>query len=113
VATHFHFSQAGVKNGTERRFSMPTVTSKDGTKIAYDKAGQGLVVILVEGAMGSRQASAELAKLLEPDFTVYSFDRRGRGESTDTKPYAVQREVEDIEALIESAGEAVCLYGDD
>lgn len=90
---------------------MPTITSKDGTTIAYDKAGQGLAVILVEGALGSREASAGLAKLLAADFTVYSYDRRGRGESTDTKPYAVQREVEDIEALIESAGEAACLYG--
>jgi pimeloyl-ACP methyl ester carboxylesterase len=90
---------------------MPTVTSKNGTTIAYDKAGQGLAVILVEGATGSRGDSAELAKLLAPDFTVYSYDRRGRGESTDTKPYSVQREVEDIEALIESAGEAACLYG--
>ncbi len=90
---------------------MPTVTSKDGTTIAYDKAGQGPAVILVEGAMGSRAASAGLAKLLAPAFTGYSYERRGRGESTDTKPYAVQREVEDIEALIESAGEATCVYG--
>ena len=95
---------------TERRFSLPTVTSKDGTNIAYDKASQGPALILVEGAMGSRSASAALARLLAPAFTVYSYDRRGRGESTDTKPYAVQKEVEDIEALIESAGEAVCLY---
>jgi pimeloyl-ACP methyl ester carboxylesterase len=90
---------------------MPKVTSKDGTTIAYDKAGQGLAVILVEGALGSRRASAELAKLLAPAFTVYSYDRRGRGESTDTKPYSVQKEVEDIEALLDSAGEAACLYG--
>jgi pimeloyl-ACP methyl ester carboxylesterase len=90
---------------------MLTVTSKDGTTITYDKAGQGPVVILVEGAMGSRSASAGLAKLLAPDFTVYSSNRRGRGESTDTEPYAVQKEVEDIEALIESAGAAACVYG--
>ena len=90
---------------------MPKVTSKDGTTIAYDKAGQGLAVILVEGALGSRRASAELAKLLAPAFTVYSYDRRGRGVSTDTKPYSVQKEVEDIEALLDRAGEAACLYG--
>ncbi len=90
---------------------MPTVTSKDGTKIAYDKVGNGSVVILVAGAMGSRRDSAALAKLLAPDFTVYSYDRRGRGESTDTKPYSVQREIEDIEAIIDSAGEAACVYG--
>ena len=90
---------------------MPTVTSKDGTKIAYDKVGDGAVVILVAGAMGSRGDLAGLAKLLAPDFTICSYDRRGRGESTDAKPYSVQREVEDIEALIDSAGEAAYVYG--
>lgn len=90
---------------------MLTVTSKDGTIIAYDTVGQGPAVILVEGAMGNRAASAGLANLLAPAFTVYSYDRRGRGESTDTKPYAVQKEIEDIEVLIESAGEVACVYG--
>lgn len=90
---------------------MPTVTSKDGTTIVYGKVGQGPTIILVEGAMGSKEASTGLATLLAPHFTVYSYDRRGRGESTDTRPYAVQREIEDIEALIEKVGEAVCAYG--
>ncbi len=90
---------------------MPTVTSKDGTKLVYDKAGQGPAVILVEGATMSREAWAELAELLAPDFTVYSYDRRGRGGSTDTKPFSVRKEIEDIEALIDSAGGSGCLYG--
>jgi pimeloyl-ACP methyl ester carboxylesterase len=89
------------------------VTSKDGTQIAYDKQGQGPAVILIDGALGFRSFgfSPELAKLLEPNFTVYIYDRRGRGESGDTLPYAVEREVEDIEALIDVAGHSACLYG--
>ena len=92
---------------------MNTVTSKDGTKIAYDKIGRGPAVILVAGALCSRSfwSGPELAKLLAPHFTVYNYDRRGRGDSGDTKPYAVEREVEDIEALIDEAGGAACLYG--
>ena len=90
-----------------------TVTSKDGTKIAYDKIGHGPAVILVAGALCSRSfwSGPELAKLLAPHFTVYNYDRRGRGDSGDAKPYAVEREVEDIEALIDEAGGAACLYG--
>ena len=90
-----------------------TVTSKDGTKIAYDKIGHGPAVILVAGALCSRSfwSGPELAKLLAPHFTVYNYDRRGRGDSGDTKPYAVEREVEDSEALIDEAGGAACLYG--
>ena len=92
---------------------MNIVTSKDGTKIAYDKQGAGPVVILVDGALCTRSLGSkpELIKLLEPHFTVYNYDRRGRGDSEDTKPYAVEREVEDIEALIDEAGEAVYIYG--
>ncbi|HXR50491.1 MAG TPA: alpha/beta fold hydrolase [Verrucomicrobiae bacterium] len=91
---------------------MQTVTSKDGTKIAYDKTGQGPAVILVAGAMGTRSfGHADLAKLLSSSFTVYNYDRRGRGDSTDTQPYAVEREIEDIEALIDEAYGTACLYG--
>jgi pimeloyl-ACP methyl ester carboxylesterase len=89
----------------------PTVTSKDGTKIAYDQVGRGPVVILVLGALNSRKSGAKLAKLLAPRFTVISYDRRGRGDSTDTAPYAPQREVEDIAALIDGVGGPVYLYG--
>ena len=92
---------------------MNTVTSKDGTKIAYDKQGEGPAVILVYGALCYRSFGSlpELVKLLAPHFTVYNYDRRGRGDSGDTKPYAVEREVEDIEALIDGAGGAAYLYG--
>lgn len=90
---------------------MQEVTSKDGTKIAYGKEGQGPAVILVEGAMGVRTSGTALAKLLAPTFTVYCYDRRGRGDSTDTKPYSVEKEVEDIAALVEAAGGSAYLYG--
>jgi pimeloyl-ACP methyl ester carboxylesterase len=90
---------------------IPTATSKDGTKIAYDKIGHGPVVILVLGALNSRKSGAKLAKLLASRFTVISYDRRGRGDSTDTAPYAPQREVEDVAALIDEVGESCYLYG--
>jgi pimeloyl-ACP methyl ester carboxylesterase len=88
-----------------------TATSKDGTKIAYDKIGHGPVVILVLGALNSRKSGAKLAKLLAPNFTVISYDRRGRGNSTDTAPYTPQREVEDVAAIIDGIGEPAYLYG--
>lgn len=91
--------------------TMKTVTSKDGTKIAYDKSGQGPVVILIGGALVTSSAHAELAELLSKDFTVFNYDRRGRGESGDTKPYSVQREIEDIQAIIDEAGGSAYLYG--
>ena len=93
---------------------MSTVTSKDGTTIAYDTIGQGPAVIVVDGATGYRGAfggGSELAQLLAPHSTVYTYDRRGRGESSDTQPFAVAREAEDIEALIDAAGGAAYLYG--
>jgi len=93
------------------RTRIPTATSKDGTIIAYDKVGHGPVVILVLGALNSRKSGANLAKLLASHFTVISYDRRGRGDSTDTAPYAPQREVEDLAALIDEVGGQACLYG--
>ena len=89
----------------------PTVTSKDGTKIAYDRVGHGPVVILVLGALNSGKSGAKLAKLLASHFTVITYDRRGRGDSTDTAPHARQREVEDVAALVDGVGEPVYLYG--
>jgi pimeloyl-ACP methyl ester carboxylesterase len=91
--------------------NMQTVTSKDGTKIAYDKLGSGRAVILIGGALASRSDHDELAQLLSQDFTVYNYDRRGRGDSGDTEPYAVKREVEDIKALIDEAGGSAFIYG--
>ena len=90
---------------------VATVKSKDGTKIAYEKVGTGPVVILVLGALNSRKSGASLAKLLASRFTVISYDRRGRGGSADTAPYAPQREVEDVAALIDEVGGPVYLYG--
>ena len=86
-------------------------TSRDGTRIAYDTWGKGPAVIVVGGALSDRAGSSELAQLLAPHFTVYSYDRRGRGDSTDTKPYSVKREIEDLEALIDKAGGSAYVYG--
>ena len=93
---------------------MKTVTSKDGTTIAFDQSGQGPAVILVDGALQYRafdQGMAQLADLLAQHFTVIHYDRRGRGDSTDTQPYALEREIEDIDALIDEAGGPAFVYG--
>ncbi|MDG0792311.1 alpha/beta hydrolase [Cohnella ginsengisoli] len=92
---------------------MKTVISKDGTKIGYDRIGEGLPLILVDGALCSRTngPNGALAALLKPHFTVYKYDRRGRGESGDRAPYAAEREVEDIDALIREAGGSAYVYG--
>jgi pimeloyl-ACP methyl ester carboxylesterase len=93
------------------RKPVATVKSKDGTPIAYERSGSGPPLVLVAGALSDRSGARELAKLLAPTFTVVSYDRRGRGDSGDTQPYAVQREVEDIEALIDDTGGPVFLFG--
>jgi pimeloyl-ACP methyl ester carboxylesterase len=92
---------------------MSQVISKDGTTIAFDKSGSGPALIIINGAMGYRAFYGDkpLASKLSNDFTVYTYDRRGRGESGDTKPYAVAREIEDIEAMIEDANGTAFLYG--
>jgi pimeloyl-ACP methyl ester carboxylesterase len=90
---------------------MDTVISKDGTSIAFDRMGEGTPVILVSGGSTDRMANAPLAELLASDFTVLNYDRRGRGPSGDTPPYAVEREVEDIDAVIGAAGGSAFLYG--
>jgi pimeloyl-ACP methyl ester carboxylesterase len=98
----------------EKEKRMKTVTSKDSTRIAYDTYGEGPAVIMVDGATATRAfgGSTELAqRLAREGFTMYVFDRRTRGESGDTQPYAVAREVEDIEALIDQAGGTAYLYG--
>jgi len=88
-----------------------TATSADGSTIAYDKSGTGPAVILIGGAFSTRQGVGALAPLLAAHFTVYAYDRRGRGDSTQASPYAVEREVEDLAALIEAAGGSADLYG--
>ncbi len=92
---------------------MRRAVSKDGTPIAYDRVGEGPPVILVAGALGVRSHPmfARLAALLAPRFSVIDYDRRGRGDSGDAAPYAVEREIEDIEALIDEVGGSAFLYG--
>jgi pimeloyl-ACP methyl ester carboxylesterase len=85
--------------------------SRDGTPIAYERTGQGSAVILVSGAMSTGGTVAPLAVPLSERFDVLVYDRRGRGGSGDTAPYAVAREVEDLAALIEAAGGEACLCG--
>src|SRR5215510_5360141 len=89
------------------------VISKDGTAIAFDRLGHGSPVILVDGALCHRSMgpSRGLARLLAQHFTVYTYDRRGRGDSCDTAPYAVEREVEDIAALLREAGGTAFVWG--
>lgn len=81
---------------------MPTVTSADGTPIGYESAGAGPALVLVDGAMCARSA-APTGRLLHDHFTVYLYDRRGRGDSGDTQPYDARREVEDLQAVIGAA----------
>jgi pimeloyl-ACP methyl ester carboxylesterase len=95
---------------------MRTVTSKDGTSIAFDQSGQGPALILVGGMFEQRAMESETSKLavdplLTQHFTVYHYDRRGRGDSADTLPFAVEREIEDIDALITEAGGQAFVFG--
>ncbi len=90
---------------------MNTVTSKDGTRIAFEQSGAGLAVILVLGAFNERAAGTPLSQFLEPHFRVFNYDRRGRGDSGDTAPYAIEREIEDLNALIAQAGGSACVFG--
>jgi pimeloyl-ACP methyl ester carboxylesterase len=90
---------------------METVRSKDGTTIAFDRVGGGPSVIVVGGALSDRSAGATLAGLLSQRFTVITFDRRGRGDSGDAPTYAVEREVEDLGALVAEGGGAASVFG--
>ncbi len=93
--------------------TMRTVTSGDGTRITYEKHGAGPALIIVLGALCDRNfgSTPQLVKLLANDFCVYNYDRRGKGDSGDTQPYAVVREIEDITALIEATGGEAYVYG--
>src|SRR5215467_10634447 len=93
---------------------MGTVLSADGTTIRFDAWGDGQPLIMVDGATGHRavsQTNAQVGALLGDEFRVYAYDRRGRGESGDTAPYAVQREIEDLAALIAEAGAPAIVCG--
>lgn len=88
------------------------IQSADGTRIAFDRSGHGPPVILVEAAGHYRDLSSfnGLVPLLSTEFTVYKYDRRGRGESADTVPYTTDREVDDLSALIQAAGGSAHVY---
>jgi pimeloyl-ACP methyl ester carboxylesterase len=90
---------------------MEKVTSSDGTTIAFDRLGEGPPVIVVGGATCDRAMTRPLAKQLAQHFTVINYDRRGRGDSGDTAPYTVEREIEDIAAVIDEAGGSAFVYG--
>jgi pimeloyl-ACP methyl ester carboxylesterase len=90
---------------------METVKSKDGTVIAFDQLGEGAPLILVAGASCDRAVDAALAQALGEHFTVLNYDRRGRGDSTDTLPYAVEREIEDLDVLLAAAGGSATVVG--
>ncbi len=92
---------------------MDSVRSRDGTTIAFDRLGEGPPIILAGGAFSYRAFPklVQLAELLAPRFTVINYDRRGRGDSGDTVPYAVQREIEDLQALIDAVGGSASFWG--
>ena len=90
---------------------MDRVISRDGTSIAFERQGSGPAVILVGGGLVDRSENAPLSAELASSFTTYNYDRRGRSESSDTQPYALEREIEDIAALIAEAGGSAHLYG--
>ncbi|MEU4238453.1 alpha/beta fold hydrolase [Actinoplanes sp. NPDC026619] len=92
---------------------MPTVTSADGTVIAFETVGSGPPLIFVDGAMCYRDSGPGrgIAAALAADFTVYLYDRRGRGESGDTLPWSVEKEIEDLAAVLAAAGGQAALLG--
>lgn len=93
---------------------MKQIMSQDGTVIAFDCSGRGPAIILVGGAFQYRAIdprTGQLATLLAEHFTVFHYDRRGRGDSSDTSPYAVAREIEDLDALIQEAGGQAAVFG--
>ena len=85
--------------------------SADGTRIAYEASGVGPALVLVNGGLSDRSSSAPLRGHLEPQFTVVGYDRRGRGDSGDRPPYAPEREIEDLAAVIQAVGSPALVYG--
>ncbi len=90
---------------------MNIVTSKDGASIAFDRYGEGPPLVLVAGATATRSAEVSLATFLAKHFSVFAYDRRGRGDSGDVAPYAVEREIEDLASIIAAAGGAAFVFG--
>lgn len=91
--------------------TLEHVTSKDGTTIGFDRLGDGPAVILISGGSVDRSSMAGVAELLAADFTAFNYDRRGRGDSGDTQPYEIEREIEDIDAVVAAAGGTAYLVG--
>ena len=90
---------------------MEFVTSADGVQIAYERAGRGPALVIVNGALSTRATGAPLEPLLEGDFTLYRYDRRGRGDSADSDASTPEREIEDLAALVAEIGEAPYVFG--
>jgi pimeloyl-ACP methyl ester carboxylesterase len=90
---------------------MESVTSRDGTRIALERLGSGPPVVLIAGASCDRGVHAELAEVVAEEFTVFNYDRRGRGASGDSVPYAIEREIEDLDAVIAWAGGEAMVFG--
>jgi pimeloyl-ACP methyl ester carboxylesterase len=90
---------------------MQRVRSADGTMIAVDRSGQGPALVLITGAFTDRSSTKALASGLAERYTVYVFDRRGRGDSDQGGPYAIEREVEDLAAVIDAADGSAYGFG--
>jgi pimeloyl-ACP methyl ester carboxylesterase len=105
------FEQTGVSYWTrEESVPMETLTSSDGTQIAFDRLGDGPPVIAVGGQLCDRSLTRPTAEELAKRFSVFNYDRRGRGDSDDTAPYALEREIEDLDALVAEAGRRASVY---
>jgi pimeloyl-ACP methyl ester carboxylesterase len=92
-------------------FRMNTVTSPDGVTIAYERSGSGPALVIVNGALSTRQTGAPLAPLLDPDFTLYRYDRRGRGDSSDASASTPANELHDLAAVVAATGETPFVFG--
>lgn len=90
---------------------MDTTTSRDGTTLAYDRVGTGPALVFVPGVFNLRDTCAPIAAQLTESFTSYTYDRRARGDSSNTQPYSVEREVEDLRAILEVAGGRAAVFG--
>jgi pimeloyl-ACP methyl ester carboxylesterase len=112
VATLGHAGELKLNGGnTRRRSGMDTVISRDGTTLAYDRVGSGPALIFVPGVFNLRDTCAPIAAELAGSFTSYTYDRRARGQSTNVRPYAVEREVEDLQAILAVAGGSAAVFG--
>jgi pimeloyl-ACP methyl ester carboxylesterase len=90
---------------------VDTVSSADGVTIAYARSGSGPALVIVNGALSTKESAAPLAPLLDSDFTLYRYDRRGRGDSADGDAYAPELEVQDLAAMLRATGEAPFVFG--